>query len=246
MCCDGCEVSCGSYLPTLSVRAAEVRVKSRRFGAATLGSVPLDLRACAGTDGEVPQQQELSDRGGVLEVGACLRPVLAALEEMSDWGALDSRDALEWDGKCPVHCLRQDHGPLAVATGVHHTFGANIEGAAVIPFPEIGVIPLLELSQHGRVVGEADLACSLLGRTFEFQLRPVVPVDLERRHQAPLGHIPPDHAGLRILLPVAAHRAETFDARRLSGAERPEHPIQVVTAPVPQAARAEVPIVPPV
>src|ERR1017187_4617716 len=207
---DGCEVSYGSYLPTLSVGAAEVRVKSRRFGAAPLGTVPLHLLARPGTDGEVPQQQELSDRGRVLEVGACLRPVLAALEEMSDRSALDPRYALEWDGKCPVRCLGQDHGPLAVATGVHHTLGADIEGAAVISLSEIAVIPLLELSQHGRVVGEADLACSLLGCTFEFQLRPVVPVDLECRHQAPLGHIPPDHAGLRILLPVAAHGAETF------------------------------------
>src|ERR1017187_1712113 len=98
--CDGCEVSCGSYLPTLSVRAAEVRVKSRRFGAATLGSVPLDLRACARTSGEVPQQQELSDRGRVVEASARWRPRLAALEEMSDRSALDSQDTLERNGKC--------------------------------------------------------------------------------------------------------------------------------------------------
>src|ERR1017187_5527290 len=33
---DGCEVSYGSYLPTLSVVAAEVRINSRRLGAAPL------------------------------------------------------------------------------------------------------------------------------------------------------------------------------------------------------------------
>src|ERR1035438_292867 len=99
---DMCKVKCASrlYLPTLSVRAPEILGKFRLIGAARFGAVPLDLGACPGTGREVSKQQELSDRGGVIEVGASWLPGFAALQEMSDGGALDSRDALGRNRKC--------------------------------------------------------------------------------------------------------------------------------------------------
>src|ERR1035441_1563216 len=245
---DTCNVQSASrlYLPTLSVRATEVLGKFWPIGAARFGAVPLDLGACSGTGREVSKQQELSDRGGVFEVGASWLPRFAALQEMSDRCALDSRDALGRNRKCPVRRLGQDPGPLAIASRVHDTPAADIERPAVKAFPEIRVIPLLEICQHGWVIGEGNLTFPFLGLTLDLQLGSVVPVDLEFRHQTPRRDIPPDHAGLRILLPVAAHRAETFNARGVSRGERPEHAVQVMTAPIPQAARAEVPIIPPV
>src|ERR1035441_8233646 len=113
---DMCKVKCASrlYLPTLSVRAPEILGKFWPVGAARLGAVPLDLGACPGTGREVSKQQELSDRGGVFEVGAGGLPRFAALQEMSDGGALDSRDALGRNRKCPVRRLGQEPGPLAI------------------------------------------------------------------------------------------------------------------------------------
>src|ERR1035441_5863682 len=146
------ESSCWSNLPTLSVRAPEILGQFWLIGAARFGAVPLDLGACPGTGREVPEQQELSDRGGVFEVGASWLPRFAALQEMSDGCALDSRDALGRNRKCPVHRLGQDPGSLAIASRVHDAPAADIERPAVKPFPEIAVKPLLEICQHGWVI----------------------------------------------------------------------------------------------
>src|ERR1039457_1500547 len=107
--CDWGESSCWSNLPTLSVRAPEILGQFRLIGAARFGAVPLDLGACPGMGREVSKQQELSDRSGVFEVGASWLPRFAALQEMSDGCALDSRDALGRNRKCPVHRESQGH-----------------------------------------------------------------------------------------------------------------------------------------
>src|ERR1039458_3204800 len=135
---------------------------------------------------------------------------------MSDRGAHDSGDALGRNRKSPMRLLGQDQGPPTIASGVHDTLAADIEGSAIKPLSELAVIFLLELSQHGRVVGKADLALWLVGLSPDFQGGSVVPVDREWRQQAARRNIPADHAGLRILLPVAAYRAKTFDARGLA------------------------------